>query len=313
MDAAPENNPPADAPENKEQAALYRRGLMLCVIAGVFWSLMGLGIRFAESAGVWQILFYRSVGLVPFLFVVMALRSRGLPFAVIRRAGLAGVLGALGLLMAFSTSIYAVQTTTVANAMFLFAAAPFITAVLGRVILRESVRPATWAAMTAAMCGIVIMVADNISPGRLMGNAAGLASALGFAVFTVALRMGRVTDMLPAVFLAGVFALVFAGVMILAQGESFALPTPDLLAVLGLGVVQLGFGLTLYTMGSKHVPAVDLALLSLAEVILGPMWVWLFLGETAALMTIAGGAVLLAAVAGNALAGIRRKPVPTLN
>lgn len=301
------------ADEAAQQTALYRRGVLLCLMAGICWSLMGLGIRFAEAAGVWQILFYRSAALIPFLFVVMALRSRGQPFAVIRRAGLAGVGGALGLLLAFSTSIYAVQNTTVANAMFLFAAAPFVTAVLGRIVLGEHVRPATWAAMTAAMCGVAIMVADNLAPGRLAGNAAGLASAFGFAVFTVALRRGRLADMLPAVFLAGVFALASAGGMIVIQGESFALPLPDLLAVLGLGVVQLSLGLTLYTMGSRHVPAVELALLSLIEVILGPLWVWLFLGETAALMTIAGGGVLLAAVAGNALSGIRRKPVPTLN
>ncbi len=77
---------------------------------------------------------------------------------------------------------------------------------------------------------------------------------------------------------------------------------------MSMGVFQVGAGLILYTLGSRSLPAAELALLSLAEVLLGPLWVWLFLDETASLNTLVGGAVLLAAIAGNALSGKRRKP-----
>ena len=71
-------------------------------------------------------------------------------------------------------------------------------------------------------------------------------------------------------------------------------------------------GLTLFTFGSRVVPAAELALLSMTEVLLGPFWVWLFLGEGASVYTLVGGAILLSAIAGNALSGLRRKPVPLL-
>lgn len=91
-------------------------------------------------------------------------------------------------MFAFAGGIYAIQTTTVANAMFLFASAPFLAAVFGRIILREDVRKATWVAMIFASIGIAIMVIDGISTGQVAGNLSAILSALGFAVFTIALR-----------------------------------------------------------------------------------------------------------------------------
>lgn len=295
-----------------EHAVTYRRGVFLVLLAGVCWSTMGLGIRLMEVANVWQILFYRSCALTPFLFFVIAFRSSGRPFPVIRKAGLAGVIGGLGLVMAFSGGIFAIQTTTVANAMFLFASAPFFAALLGLLILKEKVRLGTWCAMFVAMIGIAVMVAEGISLGHAIGNLAALASALGFAVFTVALRWRRLNDMLPAVFLSGVFAIIIAGAVCLGSGHTLDIPLNDIAIALALGIFQLGVGLTLYTFGSKAVPATELALLSMTEVLLGPFWVWLFLGETAALYTLLGGGILLAAIAGNAISGLRRRPTPVM-
>ncbi len=79
-----------------------------------------------------------------------------------------------------------------------------------------------------------------------------------------------------------------------------------------MGVFQVGAGLAIYTIGSRVIPAAELALLSMTEVLLGPFWVWLFLGETASVYTLIGGVILLLAIAGNALTSIRRKPVPVL-
>jgi DME family drug/metabolite transporter len=288
--------------------AEYRRGVILCLCAGVCWSVMALGIRFADDATVWHILFYRSVAMTPILFALIAYRSGGRPVARIRATGFAGVLGGLGLVFAFAGGIYAIQTTSVANAMFLFATAPFFTAALSWVVLRERVRRATWIAMAVGAVGIAMMVAEGFALGRADGNIAALASAFGFAAFTLCLRWGRIGDMIPAVFLGGVFAMIVSGAVIQSQGLGFDLPMPDLAVVLGLGVFQLGLGLSLYTFGSKHVPAAELALLSLTEVVLAPIWVWLVLGEGAEPEVLTGGAILIAALAANALSGMRRPP-----
>ena len=156
------------------------------------------------------------------------------------------------------------------------------------------------------------MVSDQTGAGTVLGSLAALGSALGFACFTVALRAGKSVEMLPAVFLSGLFALVMMGSICLFTGDGFILSRYDGGIALGMGVFQVGAGLVLFTLGSRSLPAAELALLSLAEVVLGPVWVWLFLGETVGLNTLIGGGILLAAIAGNALSGIRRKPPPII-
>ncbi|NQV60541.1 MAG: DMT family transporter, partial [Alphaproteobacteria bacterium] len=234
------------------------------------------------------------------------------PLPSIRKVGLAGLIGALALVFAFTGGIFAIQATTVANAMFLFAAAPFLAALLGLLILRERVRTATWWAMALAMFGIAVMVWEGISLGRMSGNVAALISALGFAVFTIALRWRKLEDMMPTVFLAGVFAVIISASICQLAGYSLLLPAQDIAIALSLGVFQVGAGMVIYTIGSRIVPAAELALLSMTEVVLGPFWVWIFLGETAGAYTLLGGVVLLAAIAANALSGLRHKPTPIL-
>ena len=288
------------------------RGIAMVFCAGVLWSTVGLGIRLMEEALVWQILFYRSISLALLLYVVIRLRTGRCPFALARATGLPGVIAGLALVAAYTGGIYAVQTTSVANAMLLFASAPLLAAVLGRVILHESVRPQTWVAIAVACAGIVVMVWDKTGDSALRGNLAALGSATGFAVFTVALRWGRAGEMMPAVFLSGLFAVPIMGAICLGSGLSLVMSPHDIGLSLGMGVFQVGAGLILYTIGSKTVPAVELTLLSLAEVVLGPIWVWLVLGETATPNTLIGGAVLLTAIAGNALSGARRRPPPPM-
>jgi len=283
----------------------YRSGVLLVLAAGICWSSMGLGIRHIEVANVWQILFFRSLALTPLLLLVLTLRARGNPFPIIQRAGLAGGVGGISLVFAFSGGILAIQTTSVANAMFLFAAAPIFAAVLGWLVLKEHVRNATWISMMAALVGIVIMVWEGISIGRIIGNVAALISALGFAVFTISLRWKKLDDMLPTVFLAGLFAIIIAGALCQIKGYGLDVPKRDILIALALGVFQVGAGLILYTLGSKTVPSAELALLSMTEVVFGPFWVWLFLGETAGGYTLLGGMILLIAIASNALSSLR--------
>jgi DME family drug/metabolite transporter len=288
----------------------HRRGLLFVFAAGVLWSTVGLGIRLIEEASVWQILLYRSIALSAFLYVVIRLRSGESPFAQARRSGLPAAVAGMALVAAYSGGIYSIQVIPVANALLLFATAPFMTAILGWITLRERVRPATWIAICVAVGAIAIMVSGQTSGGAMDGTLAALGSAFGFSVFTVALRWGKSGEMLPAVFLSGLFAIIITSAICLLLGLSFVLSPRDGSISMGMGVFQVGAGLVLYTLGSRTLPAAELTLLSLAEVLLGPFWVWLFLGEDASLRTLVGGALLLAAITGNALSGARRRPPP---
>lgn len=287
----------------------YARGVLLVVLAGLLWSFMGLAVRHIETAGTWAILFWRSAGMVPVLLAFIAWRSGGHPLERLRRVGVAGVLGAFGLVFAFAGAIYALQATTVANAVFLFAASPFIAALLGWIILREPVRPATWAAIAVAGVGMFVMVRDGLAGGETAGNLAALLSAFGFAAFTLTLRWGKLEDMMPAVVLGGLFSMVVAGVVLGVRAEVLAVPARDIAISVAMGAGMLATGMALYTLGSRVVPAADLTLLSMVEVLLAPVWVWLVLGETASTGTFLGGGILLLAIAGNALSGLRRRPV----
>lgn len=293
-------------------ADAHKYGVLFVFAAGVLWSTVGLGIRMVEDAVVWQILLYRSISMSLFLYVVIRVRSGESPFVQVRRLGFPSVIAGLSLVAAYSGGIYSIQNTSVANAMLLFATAPFMAAVLGWIILREPVRVATWVAIAVAIGGIAIMVADQSGSIVLKGSLAALGSAFGFAVFTVALRWGRTGEMLPSVFLSGLFAAFVTYGICQLSGLSVSLGIRDGAISMGMGVFQVGAGLILYTLGSRSLPAAELALLSLAEVLLGPVWVWLFLGETASPNTLIGGTVLLAAIAGNAISGKRRKPPPII-
>lgn len=286
----------------------YRKGVALVLVAAVLWSLMGLAIRQVETAGTWAVLFWRSAGMIPVLAVWVML-NRGAVLEPIGRTGTAGVLGGLGLVAAFAGAIYAIQTTTIANAVLLFAASPFLAAILGRFLLGETVRRATWGAIAVALVGMAVMVGGGLSGGALTGNLAALLSATGFAVFTVTLRWGRLEDMMPAVILGGVLSMLVALAVSLATGAALLVPVQDIAVSVGMGAGLLALGMALYTLGSRVVPAAELTLLSMAEVLLAPVWVWLALGETASGSTLAGGALVLGAIAFNALSGMRRKPV----
>ena len=159
------------------ESAQHRRGLMFVFAAGVLWSTVGLGIRLIEDATVWQILFYRSISLTILLYIVIRWRTGRIlsPWS----AGRAGwLIAALSLVFAYSRNfLYA--DNLVANAMLLFATAPFMAAVLGWVVLRERVRDATWIAVLIAICGIAVMVSDQTGAGTVLGSLAALGSALG--------------------------------------------------------------------------------------------------------------------------------------
>ncbi len=305
----PHSPPPAPSPEAVAVARgdpLYGRGIVLVMSAGCFWSLGGILFRLVEDATVWQVLLVRSVTLSLTLFCVMVVRHRGAVFGEFRKAGWPAVIGGCGLGVAFTGFLFSLAHTTVANAVFVLSASPFVAAPLAWLVLGERVRGATWVAMAVAVAGVGVMVADGVRAGLLLGNLMALMATVGFAGFAVALRYGRQVDMLPTACVAGVVTAAVSG----AIAESYVYTAGDLALSATMGVVQVGIGMILFTMGSRHLPAAELTLLSLTEVVLGPLWVWLAMDEAPNALTLAGGAIVFAAIIGRALSGMRRKPPP---
>jgi len=288
----------------------YAKGVVLVLIAGCFWSIAGLVVRLMHDASEWQILFYRSLALVITLLVYIGLKNRGYLFRTFQQAGLYAVLAGAFLSVGFACWIFAMTHTTIANALFVLSAAPFLAAVFARLFIGEQVKPSTWLYMLLASSGVAVMVGEGAAVGTLAGNLFALSAATGFAAFTVTLRKGKAVDMTPAVCWAGIWAALIGAIMLFGTQPGFTLSTHDVLLCGLLGFVQVGMGLILFTAGSRYVPAAEITLLSLTEVVLGPIWVWLGVGETPSQLTLLGGAIVLIAIIAQAVHGVRKQRLP---
>ncbi|MYD77852.1 MAG: DMT family transporter [Gammaproteobacteria bacterium] len=281
------------------------RGVTLVLTAGVFWSFAGLAVRLIEDANEWQILFFRSVSLIAFLSLYFIVIRRRKTIQVFKECGWAGFFAGLALGTAFCAWIHALTHTTVANALFLLSTSPFFAALLGWWILGEKVSVALFWFIALAIFGVAIMVMEGYQLGTLFGTIMGVTAAIGFGLFAVLLRKGRSSDLVPAVFWAGFWAIVISGTVIFFSSARFEITENDMLYCALMGVFQVGLGLIIFTRGARYLPAAEITLLSLTEIVLGPLWVWLVVGEVPGLLTVIGGFVVLSSIAGQAFYTIR--------
>jgi len=271
-------------------------GVTLVLFAGVCWSLSGIIFRWIETASPWQVLFFRSSSLFIFLLIILLFRYRANILGLLQTTSTASIIGGGCLGVAFTGYILALDLTTVANAMFVLAAAPFFSAIIGRVLLNERITRNTWFAMFLAAIGLAIMTNGEIKSGSGAGNFFALLAALGFAGMTISLRYQKNVDKLPTILYGSIFASVFSLVGVLIYQDGFRLLPMDLIYSVSLGIFQIGFGFLLFTAGARHLLAVELTLLSLTEIIVGPILVWIGIGEIPTKATMIGGSIIISAI-----------------
>jgi drug/metabolite transporter (DMT)-like permease len=274
----------------------HRRAIVFMLVAATCWSSGGYLVRLLSISNAWEIVFWRSLFMALFVAgVLLVMHGRNMPRAV-AASGWPALMSGAFLAGTFVFYIGSLTHTTVANTNVLMSVSPFLAALAARAILKEPVPPRTWLAMTAAFAGIVLMFAGSLDAGRLAGNLLALGVPCFFAAQVTMLRKFHATvDMLPQVLAAGLVSLVVAGLVAPPFGAS-----PRDLAILAvMGAVQLGTGCLLATAASKALSATELGLLALLEPILGPVWVWVLLGERPGPATLLGGGVVLGAVLAN--------------
>lgn len=282
------------------------KGVTLVLVAGVFWSFAGLAVRLIEFANEWQILFYRSISLIAFLSIYFLVFRRSRTIEVFRDCGWIGFVAGLALGTAFCAWIHALTHTTVANALFLLSTSPFFAAILGWWILGERVSVSLFWFIALATFGVGVMVLEGYQLGTLLGTVMGILAAIGFGIFAVLLRLGRKNDLVPAVFWAGLCAATISGTIILLTPTTFTVTAWDFSLCALMGVFQVGVGLIIFTNGAKYLPAAEITLLSLSEIVLGPVWVWLVIREVPGVLTVIGGFIVLSAIAGQAYYTLRK-------
>jgi drug/metabolite transporter (DMT)-like permease len=269
----------------------YATGVAMVLAAGVCLSFGGLIVRRIDAADIWLVVFYRSAAFALTLVVYLAVVYRGRLIRPFLAVGREGLVVALSLGVGSICYILALGLTTVAN--------------VGRLVLGERVHPITWLAMALALCGIALMVLEGLGRGRLSGNLVAFGAAASFSAMVIAMRRAKAVDMVPASCLGGVVGAAASAPMV----GGFAVSGHDLGLALLLGSVQLGAGFLLITLGTRRVPAAEVPLLALTEVVLAPLWVWFWVDETPGRLTLLGGAVVLAAVLGQAVVRLRRDRV----
>ena len=280
----------------------YRLAILVVLASSVFNSVNGLLLRSIEEANPWQIIAIRSGALAAALTAVFLFQQRHEVFSALRRLSWWGVLGAVMLATTNTAVVWSMSHTTIANTMFILSAVPFFTALLGWIFLRERVGAGLWVAMLIALAGIAIMLGDGLGGGTLFGNALAVLAAFSFACVVVVLRHGRNQNMLPIVVLGSLLACGFSSSM---SGMDLVVPVSDFAIAFAWGGIISATVHGLFVWGSRYVQGAELTLVVLLEFILAPLWVWLAFSERPSLLTLAGGALVLAAVGSRGILALR--------
>ena len=270
------------------------------LMAGIFWSFGPYVVRNIDEAHTvpWQYLFTR--GMVIFILLNFYLyMEEGLNFINnYKKMGASGLIGGCGLAMAMITFIWSITNTTAAITLLCLAAMPFITALLGFLFLKETISINVWVAIGIATTGIIIMAIGNHEKNTLTGFILGITSAVGFSIFSVSLRWRKETPKFTTVAVAGLICFLVSMIVIINKDLSL-LSSSKNQALFTIHGTIICLGMILYTIASKNIPAAELTLLSLTEVIGGIFWVWLpWLGinETPGTNTIIGGFLIFLAL-----------------
>jgi len=272
----------------------------LVIIAGVIWSFGPLVVRNIDGSSnvAWQYLFTR--GIVIFILLNFYLFfEEGLDFYKnYLKIGMSGIVGGIGLGTAMIGFIWSITNTSAAITLLCLAAMPFITALLGFLFLKERISLNVWISIVVASIGILIMSIESFSLGSINGLIFGIISAIGFSIFSVSLRWNKETPKLTTVAVAGLFTFFFSMIIILQNNLDFfsSSKNESLFALHGTLVCM---GLILYSTGSKTIPAAELTLLSLTEIIGGIFWVWIpmfGINEVPSNNTIIGGFLIFMSI-----------------
>ena len=270
------------------------------LIAGILWSFGPLVVRYMDQPELvpWQYLFARGITIFILLNIYLFFEE-GLDFLNnYKKIGISGLIGGAGLGTAMISFIWSITHTSAAITLLCLAAMPFMTALLGFLFLKETISTNVWVAIFTAAVGIVIMALGNFETGSLFGLTFGLISALGFSIFSVTLRWRKETPKFTTDAFAGFFCAIIS-LFILINTDSALISNSRNQSLFAVHGTLVCLGLILYSIGSKAIPAAELTLLSLTEVIGGIFWVWLpILGinEVPSNTTVIGGFLIFLAI-----------------
>ena len=267
-------------------------GSLLIFIGAICLSFGGTIVKSFEGANLWQILFWRqfffSIIVALYLFVTYKKDF----FKSFYISGLPGFIGGLFLGIGFVAYVFSMYTTTVANTNFIITTETIFLAAFGYFLLKEKINLITLVSIILGMSGVLLILGSSLSiqsSEQFFGNIIAFIMPISFAILVIVIRKYPDVDMIPAQFIAGIFAAIIG--LFIAGNLSISLH--DLFLASLAGFFQIGFGFILITIGSQTTPAAVVGVLMLTESIFGPLWAWLFINEVPPISVLAGGSIII--------------------
>lgn len=269
-----------------------RKAILYLILAAMLWSTAGVLVKALD----WQplsILAGRGI----FTSILFIIYMRRLPKKVTRWTLLAAG-GSIATQFLFVTST---KLTTAANSIFLQYTAPIYVVLLAYWLLREKPSRTDWIAMAIIFLGLILFFGDQLSPNGLYGNILAVLSGVTSAIMMVSFRAQKDGSPEDSILIASVLIAIFGFPSILKETQTVA----NWLSIAYLGIFQIGLAFIFFTMGIKHIPALEANLIGTLEPILNPVWVFLFLGEQMGKSALLGGLVVLVGVMVSAAGSVR--------
>jgi len=267
-------------------------GPLLIFLGAICLSFGGLIVKSFEGANLWQILFWRQTffAIIVALYLIVTYKKNF--FKSFYNFGLSGFIGGIFLGIGFVAYVFSMYTTTVANTNFIITTETIFLAVFGYFLLKEKINLITLVSIILGMSGVLLILGSSLSiqsSEQFFGNIIAFIMPISFAILVIVIRKYPNVDMVPAQFIAGIFAAIIG--LFIAGNISISLH--DLFLAFLAGFFQIGFGFILITIGSQTTPAAVVGVLMLTESVFGPLWAWLFINEVPPISVLAGGSIII--------------------
>ena len=267
-------------------------GPVLIFLGACCLSFGGLIIKSFEGATLWQILFWRQIFFILIVIFFLIVIYKKEIFSALYKSGAPGIFGGLILGIGFSSYVFAMYNTTVANTNFIIQTQVIFLAIFGYFFLKEKINKITLASIILAISGIILLLGNTLSPGQMVGNFVAFIMPISFAVLILTVRKYPNVDMIPLQLIAGIVAMFIGYFM----STKITISTHDLFLGFLAGFFQIGFGFILITIGARTTPSAMVGIIMLTEAVFGPLWAWLFVDENPPLLVLLGGGIIIFAV-----------------
>ena len=265
----------------------------LLIFFGAFClSFGGLIVKSFEGSTLWQILFWRQVFFIIVVTIFLIATYKKEVFKKIYVSGIPGLIGGIILGIGFSSYVFAMYNTTVANTNFIIQTQILFLAIFGYIFLKEKISKVTLLSIILSIVGITLMLGSSLSSGEMIGNLAAFIMPISFAILILIIRKYPRVDMIPLQLIAGIVAMsigyFIAGKINISYHDIF-------LGFLA-GFFQLGFGFIFITVGARNTPSAIVGIIMITEAVFGPLWAWMFVNENPPLSVLIGGSIIIFAV-----------------